>query len=76
MIKTVMTFSGICLSILGATETLAKQNQVDRVDFAKQVLPVLSNKCFVCHGPDTNPETELRLDSFAGASAGGAINES
>ncbi len=24
-----------------------------KVDFAREVLPILSNKCFVCHGPDT-----------------------
>lgn len=38
------------------------------VDFAREVLPVLSNKCFVCHGPDAEGD-ELRLDSFAGATA-------
>ena len=32
------------------------------VDFAREVLPILSNKCFVCHGPDAE-ESELRLDS-------------
>ena len=40
------------------------------VDFARQVLPILSNKCFVCHGPDTQKElnkTDLRLDSRAAA---------
>ena len=41
----------------------------DQVDFARQVLPILSDKCFVCHGPDANPETDLRLDSFEAASA-------
>ncbi len=35
-------------------------------DFSKEVLPILSNKCFVCHGPDAE-EDELRLDSFGGA---------
>jgi len=36
------------------------------VDFARHVLPVLSNKCFVCHGPDTK-QGDLRLDSYEGA---------
>jgi len=39
------------------------------VDFAREVLPILSNKCFVCHGPDTRKKNELRLDSFAAATA-------
>ena len=38
-----------------------------KVDFAREVLPVLSNKCFVCHGPDAKKKDILRLDSFAGA---------
>ena len=46
-------------SILAAPET--------PVDFAREVLPVLSNKCFACHGPDTKKENELRLDSYAAA---------
>lgn len=35
-----------------------------KIDFSKDILPVLSDKCFVCHGPDTNEDTELKLDSF------------
>ena len=34
-----------------------------KVDFARDVLPVLSNKCFVCHGPDTKKKDLVRLDS-------------
>ena len=37
------------------------------VDFAREVLPILSNKCFVCHGPDTKKKDLLRLDSYEGA---------
>lgn len=37
------------------------------VDFAREVLPILSNKCFVCHGPDGEAKDILRLDSFAAA---------
>ena len=37
------------------------------VDFAKEILPLLSDKCFVCHGPDTRKKDLVRLDSFEGA---------
>ncbi|MFP6656749.1 MAG: PSD1 and planctomycete cytochrome C domain-containing protein [Pirellulales bacterium] len=37
------------------------------VDFAREVLPILSNKCFVCHGPDGEEKEVLRLDSFEAA---------
>ncbi len=36
------------------------------VDFARDVLPILSNKCFLCHGPDAK-EDQLRLDSHEAA---------
>lgn len=39
------------------------------VDFAAEILPILSDKCFACHGPDTSEEVDLRLDSFETATA-------
>ena len=36
-------------------------------DFAREVLPILSNKCFACHGPDTKKAKDLRLDSYEAA---------
>jgi len=45
------------LSVLGAA---AAEN---RVDFNRDVRPVLASKCFACHGPDEeNREADLRLD--------------
>ena len=41
----------------------------DKVDFSRDVLPILSNKCFACHGPDTKKKSQLRLDSSAAAMA-------
>jgi hypothetical protein len=50
-------------TVFGATS----QGIDEKVDFARQILPILSDKCFVCHGPDTQKKDFLRLDSFEGA---------
>ncbi|MEZ6096402.1 MAG: DUF1553 domain-containing protein [Pirellulaceae bacterium] len=35
-----------------------------KVDFQREILPLLSDRCFLCHGPDSNSnESGLRLDS-------------
>ncbi len=39
------------------------------IDFSREILPILSDKCFVCHGPDTREEGLVRLDSLEGATA-------
>ena len=39
----------------------------EKVDFAREVLPILSDKCFTCHGPDTKKAKDLRLDSYEAA---------
>ncbi|WDI40619.1 PSD1 and planctomycete cytochrome C domain-containing protein [Bremerella sp. P1] len=36
----------------------------EKIDFRSQVQPILSDRCFHCHGPDAkNQESEFRLDS-------------
>ena len=35
------------------------------IDFNRDVRPILSDKCFKCHGPDArNQKSDFRLDSF------------
>ncbi len=35
----------------------------DKIDFASQIRPLLSDRCLMCHGPDANTrEADLRLD--------------
>jgi hypothetical protein len=46
----------------------------DRVDFARDVLPILSDKCFQCHGPDEKArKKKLRLDIKEDALDSGTI---
>lgn len=56
------------LSISLATFTVSPGHALEKVDFSREVLPVLSNKCFACHGPDAKKK-ELRLDTREAATS-------
>ena len=52
-------------------KTAASTTSVEKIDFNSHVRPILSDRCFACHGPDSNKgrEAGLRLDTFDGATA-------
>ncbi len=60
------------LAILLATGTLAFGEE--SISFNRDVRPILSDKCFFCHGPDAKKrEADLRLDDRSVAIKAGAI---
>ncbi|GJM28989.1 MAG: endo-inulinase [Cyclobacteriaceae bacterium] len=65
-----MTLVG-CGGTLPPEVALAYDNVPENIDFNFHVKPILSDRCYTCHGPDNNArKAEFRLDTESGAFSG------
>ena len=63
----------LILTLLGVA-TLPLTSRAGEIDFNRDVRPILSDKCFACHGPDEkHRKSKLRLDVGTGAVESGAL---
>jgi mono/diheme cytochrome c family protein len=67
----VVAFAGLCCgALLAGHAEPPRPTTAARIDFNRQVLPILSENCFACHGPDAGQrKAKLRLDTKEGAFA-------
>lgn len=64
----------VCVSVFGFGMLASSTQPPREVNFDRDVMPILSQRCFKCHGPDVaKAEAGLRLDSLAGAAKDNAI---
>ncbi|MCE9529957.1 MAG: DUF1549 domain-containing protein, partial [Planctomycetes bacterium] len=56
-----------CWWLIATRPCIAGDAGAHRVDFQRDIRPILSDKCYFCHGPDEkHREAELRLESRQG----------
>jgi hypothetical protein len=68
----IMTARYLAAGSLAAIWLSAAPGRAEPVDFSREVLPLLSDRCFYCHGPDEkHRKGDLRLDVEAAAKAPG-----
>src|SRR5439155_6391838 len=68
--------SRICVSIASALVAALSVSAADKVDFQREIRPILADKCFACHGRDAeHREGGLRLDLRDAALQGGETGE-
>jgi mono/diheme cytochrome c family protein len=61
---------GLVTLTLGLCAALGASAQTGQIEFNRDIRPILSDRCYACHGPDQAArKSKLRLDTEAGAKA-------
>src|SRR3954465_11699327 len=64
----IILFASTWSMLWGATPGFGQSQSSKVIEFNRDVRPILSDKCFTCHGPDAaNRKTKLRFDIESGA---------
>ena len=59
--------TGACVLLMGLGTAFSAD---EKIKFNRDILPILADKCFHCHGPDEKArEADLRLDIVEGSTA-------
>jgi hypothetical protein len=68
--KAFFAYCMLALSLAGGPRPVVMAEGPEEISFNEQVKPILSDRCFHCHGPDAeNQKSEFRVDSFDNATA-------
>jgi len=68
--RSLLTHGCLALNLLGLGWTASSAQAADKLEFNRDIRPILSDNCFSCHGIDAkHREAKLRLDTAAGALA-------
>jgi mono/diheme cytochrome c family protein len=74
MIRSLLTALGCMLLVTSVCRTVHADEPAKLVDYATDIKPLLSQRCWSCHGPETQ-KSGLRLDTAASLKQGGDTGE-